>query len=77
MALEQEPLAEAVARADCTVRFTATAGEENGPYSWDRYALVRGEDRYAGVGMDVMGKVLTVRFAVLVQAGDVVEVPGG
>lgn len=75
MALEQEPLADAIARADRTLRFTATAGEENGPYPWDRYTLVRGDDRWPGLGMDVLGTLLTVRFPVLLQAGDVVELP--
>ena len=75
MALEQEPLADAIKRGDCTVRFTATDGEENGPYPWDRYALVRGSDRWPGIGMGVLGTTLTVRFPVPIQAGDVVEMP--
>lgn len=75
MALEQEPLADAIARADSTLRFTATAGEENGPYRWDRFALVRGDDRHVALGMDVLGKVLTLRFPVPLQAGDQVELP--
>lgn len=75
MALEQEPLADAIARGDSTLRYTATAGEENGPYRWDRFHLVRGDDRIAALGMDVLGLVLTLRFPVQLQAGDVVEVP--
>ena len=75
MALDQEPIAEAMERADCTVRFTATDGEENGPYQWDRFALVRGDDRIPAQGMAVLGKVLAVRFPELIQAGDQVELP--
>lgn len=75
MALEQEPLADAIKRGDSTVRFTATAGEENGPYPWDRYGLVRGDDRMAGLGMGVLGTTLTVRFPEPIQAGDQVELP--
>ncbi len=75
MALEQEPLADAIRRGDCTVRFTATDGEENGPYRWDAFALVRVAGRFAGVGMGVLGTTLTVRFPVPVQAWDQVELP--
>lgn len=77
MALEQEPLATAIARADGTLRFTATAGEENGPYRVDDYVLVRGEERQRALGLTVLDKELVARFAVNLQEGDVVEVPGG
>lgn len=75
MALEQEPMADTLERADSTVRFTATAGEENGPYPWDRYALVRGSDRWPGIAMEVLGTRLAVRFPVPIQDGDQVELP--
>lgn len=74
MALEQEPLADAIERADSTLRFTATNGEENGPYRWDRFVLVRGESRIVALGMDVLEKVLTVRFPEPILEGDQVEV---
>lgn len=75
MALEQEPMADTLERTDGTVRFTATAGEENGPYSWDRFHLVRGGDRIPALGMSVMGKELVLRFPEPIQAGDQVELP--
>lgn len=77
MALEQEPLADAIARGNGTLNFTATNGEENGPYRWDRFALVRGEERIVAVSMEVLGITITVRFPEPIQAGDVVETPGG
>jgi hypothetical protein len=76
MALEQEPMADTLARADSTVRFTATGGEENGPYQWDRFSLVRGADRWPGTGMGVLGTTITVRFPVPLRDGDQVELPG-
>jgi len=75
MALEQEPLADAIERDDGSVRFTATAGEENGPYSMHGYVLVRGALAWRAEFMEVQGKTITVRFPRRVEAGDVVEVP--
>ncbi len=71
--LEQEPIADAIARADKTVRFNATNGEENGPYRIDKFAVLRGDQRIRAVGMSVLGKVLTVRFPVLIDAGDTID----
>lgn len=75
MALEQEPLADAIARADQTVRFTATAGEENGPYAIDRYVLVKGDGRHRARRMTVDGTTITVLFPLMVEDGDEVQTP--
>jgi hypothetical protein len=75
MALEQELMADAIARGDRTVRFIATNGEENGPYRFDQFALVDVEVRHPAVAMTVEGRTITVRFPVLVEDGDRVELP--
>jgi hypothetical protein len=72
MALEQEPLEQAIERGDSTVRFHATAGEENGPYDPDHFSLVRGEELLRGQTMRVEGKLIWVGFDSPIQPGDII-----
>ena len=72
MALVQEPLEEAIERADGTLRFEATDGEENGPYDPDVFSLIRGEELHRGERMAVEGKTISISFGTQLQPGDII-----
>ena len=72
MALHQEPLADAIARADKSIRFTADNGEENGPYDAAPFAIERDGVMHEGERMAVEGQTISVFFAIQPQEGDAV-----
>lgn len=76
MALDPEPLSAALARGDGSVRFTATAGEENGPYFPGDYLIERGEAVFPAQRLRVVDKTITAHFTEPLAEGDVVRFPG-
>jgi len=76
MALEPESMSDALARGDGSVRFAATAGEENGPYFPGKYLIERGEAVFPAQRLSVFGKTITAHFTEPLAEGDVVRFPG-
>lgn len=75
MALEMEPLAEAIARADSSIRWVWTEGPYAGPYDAGQFILWRSGTKHRGSRMAVDGPGLAVFFPVQPQAGDELETP--
>jgi len=76
MPLIMEPIAEAEARADGTVRWTWTEGPYPGPYDPDQFILAREGTGYRGKRMVVDAGQLAITFPIQPQAGDEFAVPG-
>lgn len=64
MALEQEPIADAIARHDRSIRWTWGEGAYPGTYDPGAFILSRGEQRYRGRHINVQGPEIAVEFAV-------------
>lgn len=75
MSLVMEPIAEAEARADMTLRWTWGDNGYPGPYDPGAFVLWRAGQRWRGQRMEVDGSTLSVEFDLQPMAGDTITAP--